>query len=138
MHDCRAANQLLMNVYRWLASETSLLAAPALLAAVQGAMRKLLLQLVAEAAKLGATIVAANFESIIISTGKYDLPSAVGCAPWAPCITQSTHFRRQNPCICRCLVKLLPPGVHAEPCFALVIMLSADVMGQLIQRQRLQ
>ncbi len=73
-----------MNVYRWLATKSSLLAAPALLAAVQAAMRKLMLQLVAEAAKLGATIVAANFESIIISTGKHDLPSAVGCWPTPP------------------------------------------------------
>lgn len=39
-----------------------------------------MLQLVAEAGKLGATVVAADFSSIIIATGKQDLQSAIGCA----------------------------------------------------------
>ena len=50
-----------------------------LLAAVRSAMRKVVLQLVAEAGKLGATVVAADFSSVIIATGKQDLASAVGC-----------------------------------------------------------
>ena len=44
-------------------------------------MRKMLLQLVAEIRKLGATVVAADFSSIIIATGKHNLTAAVGCAP---------------------------------------------------------
>lgn len=48
--------------------------------AVQGLMRKMLLQLVAEIRKLGATVVAADFSTIIIATGKHNLTAAVGCA----------------------------------------------------------
>ena len=47
---------------------------------VQGLMRKMLLQLVAEIRKLGATVVAADFSTIIIATGKHNLTAAVGCA----------------------------------------------------------
>lgn len=71
---------MLRNLYRWLAGGDSRLASPQLLAAVRSAMRKVVLQLVAEAGKLGATIVAADFSSVIIATGKHDLQSAVGCA----------------------------------------------------------
>lgn len=69
-----------MHLYRWLAGGPSLLAEPALVAAVQAAMRKVVLQLVAEAGKLGATVVAANFHTLIIATGKHDLLSAIGFA----------------------------------------------------------
>ena len=48
--------------------------------AVQGLMRKMLLQLVAEMRKLGAIVVAADFSSVIIATGKHNLTAAVGCA----------------------------------------------------------
>lgn len=43
-------------------------------------MRKMLLQLVSEIRKLGATVVAADFSSIIIATGKHNLTAAVGSA----------------------------------------------------------
>lgn len=61
-----------------------LLAAPAppratrLLQFVQGLMHKLLLQLVAELQKLGATVVHADPASIILCTGKRNLTAAVG------------------------------------------------------------
>jgi len=47
---------------------------------VQGLMRKMLLQLVAEMRRLGATVVAADFSSVILATGKHSLSAAVGCA----------------------------------------------------------
>lgn len=77
---CRCADAMLRNLYRWLAAGQSALASPPLLGAVRSAMRKVVLQLVAEAGKLGAIVVAADFSSIIIATGKHDLASAVGCA----------------------------------------------------------
>ena len=70
---------MLRNLYCWLAAGQSALASAPLLAAVRSAMRKVVLQLVAEAGKLGATVVAADFSSVIIATGKQDLASAVGC-----------------------------------------------------------
>lgn len=75
----RCADAMLRNLYRWLAGGDSALAAPPLLAAVRSGMRKVMLQLVAEAGKLGATVVAADFATVIVATGKHDLPSAVGC-----------------------------------------------------------
>lgn len=48
--------------------------------AVHSLMRKMLLQLVSEIRKLGATVVAADFSSIIIATGKHNLTAAVGSA----------------------------------------------------------
>jgi DNA polymerase epsilon subunit 1 len=65
-------------MYRWLCSPASRLHDPALKAAVQGLMRKLLLQLVAELRRLGATVVAADTSSIILATGKHGLASALG------------------------------------------------------------
>ena len=47
-------------------------------------MRKMLLQLVAEMRRLGATIVAADFSSVILATGKHSLPMAIGCAAQDP------------------------------------------------------
>ncbi len=41
-------------------------------------MRKLQLQLIAELQKLGATVVFADYTSIILATGKRDLTSALG------------------------------------------------------------
>ena len=40
----------------------------------------MLLQLVAEMRRLGATIVAADFSSVILATGKHSLAAAIGCA----------------------------------------------------------
>ena len=45
---------------------------------VQGLMQKLLLQLVAELQRLGATVVHADTSSIILATGKRNLAAAVG------------------------------------------------------------
>ncbi len=43
-------------------------------------MHKMLLQMVAEMRRLGATVVAADFSSVILATGKHSLSAAVGCA----------------------------------------------------------
>ncbi|GBG32491.1 DNA polymerase epsilon catalytic subunit A [Hondaea fermentalgiana] len=67
---------LLTNFYRWLCSPKSLMYDPALLRFVQQLMSKVFLQLVAELRRLGAKIVSANFQRIIICTGKRDAASA--------------------------------------------------------------
>ena len=48
------------------------------LQAVQGAMHKLLLQLITELRRLGAVVVYADHSSLILSTGKRNLTAAVG------------------------------------------------------------
>ncbi|KAL4450230.1 hypothetical protein ABPG77_010899 [Micractinium sp. CCAP 211/92] len=72
------ADALLRNLYRWISSPASRLYDPLLKQLVQGLMQKLLLQLVAELQKLGATVVHADPASIILSTGKRNLTAAVG------------------------------------------------------------
>lgn len=52
---------------------------PPRLQLVQGLMQKLLLQLVAELQRLGATVVHADCGSIILATGKRSPSAAVGC-----------------------------------------------------------
>ena len=49
--------------------------------AVAGLQRKMLAQLVAELIRLGATVIAADASSLILGTGKADVPSAVGQVP---------------------------------------------------------
>ena len=39
------------------------------------------MQLVAELTRLGATVIAADASSLILGTGKHDVPGAVGCGP---------------------------------------------------------
>ena len=41
-------------------------------------MRKLLLQLVGELRKLGATVIHADFTTVVLSTGKRNLTAALG------------------------------------------------------------
>lgn len=67
---------LLANFYRWICSPKSLMYDPALLRFIQQLMVKVFLQLVAELRRLGAKIVSANFQRIIICTGKRDAESA--------------------------------------------------------------
>ncbi|KAJ2843776.1 DNA polymerase epsilon catalytic subunit, partial [Coemansia brasiliensis] len=62
--------------YRWLTRPNSLLYDPALAHMVRSLMRKMFLQLKAECRRLGAKIVFANMEKLIITTGKTSLPAA--------------------------------------------------------------
>ncbi len=113
----RCADAMLRNLYRWLAGGDSALAAPPLLAAVRSAMRKVMLQLVAEAGKLGATVVAADFATVIVATGKHDLPSAVGCVSLLFLLLQGLNQSRR--CYSKRPVPCLP-GIAADVATAIV------------------
>ena len=70
------ADALLTHFYRWLCAEESKLHDPALHRVVHGLMTKVFLRLVAELRRLGATVVYASFNRMIIATTKTDLRSA--------------------------------------------------------------
>ncbi|XP_004343753.2 DNA polymerase epsilon catalytic subunit [Capsaspora owczarzaki ATCC 30864] len=71
------ADALLVHFYRWLKSPESSLYDPGLCKMISNMMRKLFLQLLAEFRRLGATIVYASFNRIVLSTKKHTLPDAV-------------------------------------------------------------
>jgi len=75
-HNEPQADALLMNVYRWVASDSSLLYDPALHKLVHSLMRKVWLQLLAELRGLGAKVVFASFGKVIIATPKESLRDA--------------------------------------------------------------
>lgn len=72
------ADTLLRHMYRWLCSPTSRLYDVRLMTAVQELMKKLLLNLVSELKKLGATVVHTDSSCIILSTGKHSIKDALG------------------------------------------------------------
>lgn len=74
----RCADALLLNLYRWICSPSSQLYDPALKQTVQTLMRKLLLHLVGELRRLGATVVQAGRDAIIVCTGKGSLRAGLG------------------------------------------------------------
>ena len=69
MDGCLCLCQII-HFYRWLRSPKSLLYDPALGRTLLQLMKKLLLQLLAEFKRLGASIVFADFNRIIIATKK--------------------------------------------------------------------
>lgn len=75
---CSCADALLRNLYRWVCTPGSRLYDPHLKQMVQGLVQKLLLQLIAELQKLGATVVQADPGSILVCTGKRNMAAAVG------------------------------------------------------------
>jgi DNA polymerase epsilon subunit 1 len=70
------ANELLMNFYRWLRSPTSKLYDPRLFRTVHNMIYKVFLQLMGEFRSLGATIVSACFNKVILCTGKDNIETA--------------------------------------------------------------
>jgi DNA polymerase epsilon subunit 1 len=76
----------IIHFYRWLRSPKSLLYDPALGRTLLQLMKKLLLQLVAEFKRLGATIVFADFNRIIIATKKRQEKSTISTC----CLYHST------------------------------------------------
>ena len=72
------ADTLLRHMYRWLCSDNSRLFDARLMTAVQELMKKLLLCLVGELRKLGASVVHADSACIILSTGKQSMKDALG------------------------------------------------------------
>lgn len=72
------ADTLLRHMYRWLCSPNSRLYDVRLMTSVQELMKKLLLNLVGELKKLGATVVHTDSSCIILSTGKHSIKDAIG------------------------------------------------------------
>ncbi|OQR91614.1 DNA polymerase epsilon catalytic subunit, partial [Thraustotheca clavata] len=70
------ADHLLQHFYRWVSSPSSLLYDPALHKKVKSCMHTLLLNLLAECRRLGATIIYADTSRILLSTGKNTIESA--------------------------------------------------------------
>ena len=70
------ADEMLMNFYRWMRSPTSKLYDPRLFQTVRNMIEKVFLQLMAELRSLGATIVSACFNKVILCTGKDNVETA--------------------------------------------------------------
>ena len=70
------ANELLSNFHRWVKSESSLLYDPAIYDQLQNYMKRYFFHLIAEFKRLGAKIIKADFNKIIIDTGKRGLKDA--------------------------------------------------------------
>ena len=64
-------------MFRWLRSPSALLYDPALRRTLNGLMKKLFLQLMSEFKRLGAVIVHANYNQIIVCTKKRRIVDAI-------------------------------------------------------------
>ncbi|XP_052824360.1 DNA polymerase epsilon catalytic subunit A-like [Octopus bimaculoides] len=71
------ADNQIVHFYRWLRSPTALLYDPALRRTLNGMMRKIFLQLIAEFQRLGSLIVFANFNMILLCTKKQSIDNAL-------------------------------------------------------------
>lgn len=78
VHSNYIADQLLLNLYRWMSNPSSKLHDPQLHKALCRLMQKLFLLLVAEMRKLGATLVYADYGTILLCTGKRSVHAAAG------------------------------------------------------------
>lgn len=68
----------IVHFYRWVRSSNALLYDPALRRALNNLMRKMFLQIIAEFQRLGAEIVFADFNRIIVNTNKKSVVDAIG------------------------------------------------------------
>ncbi|XP_012159069.1 DNA polymerase epsilon catalytic subunit A [Ceratitis capitata] len=68
----------LIHFYRWVRSSNALLYDPALRRTLNNLMRKMFLRIVAEFKRLGATIIYADFNRIILNSGKKTVVDALG------------------------------------------------------------
>lgn len=68
----------IVHFYRWVRSSGALLYDPALRRALNNLMRKLFLQIIAEFKRLGAEIIYADFNRIILNSGKKSVVDAIG------------------------------------------------------------
>ncbi|XP_023169776.2 DNA polymerase epsilon catalytic subunit A [Drosophila hydei] len=68
----------IVHFYRWVRSSNALLYDPALRRSLNNLMRKMFLRIIAEFKRLGATIVYADFNRIILSSGKKNVSDALG------------------------------------------------------------
>jgi DNA polymerase epsilon subunit 1 len=72
------ADNLLKQLYHWVSNPGSAVHHPALHNALLDLMRRLFVVLVEEMKRLGATVVAANFNTVLIYTGRRNLTAAGG------------------------------------------------------------
>ncbi len=70
------ADALLHHLYRWLCAEHALMREPSIHRIVHRLMRKLFARLIAELQRLGAKVVFASFEKVIIATNKSSAAAA--------------------------------------------------------------
>jgi hypothetical protein len=70
------ADSLLKQLYHWVSNPSSALHHPLLHKALLGLMQRLFVLLLDEMGKLGARVVAADFGSVLIYTGKRNLTAA--------------------------------------------------------------
>lgn len=70
------ADHLLKQLYHWVSNPSSATHHPLLHKALLGLMRRLFVVLVEEMKRLGATVVAANFNTVLIYTGRRNLTAA--------------------------------------------------------------
>lgn len=90
----RGSAHLANNFWRWVSSEQSALYEPALQRFLQGLMRKTLLQLLAELKRLGAEVVYASFNRLLLRTGKTDASSAAAYGTYlTSAVTAQDLFR---------------------------------------------
>ncbi|XP_043653722.1 DNA polymerase epsilon catalytic subunit 1 [Drosophila teissieri] len=68
----------IVHFYRWVRSSNALLYDPALRRSLNNLMRKMFLRIIAEFKRLGATIIYADFNRIILSSGKKTVSDALG------------------------------------------------------------
>lgn len=67
----------IVHFYRWIRSSSSVLYDPALRRSLNNLMRKMFLRIIAEFKRLGATIIYADFNRIVISSGKKNVTDAL-------------------------------------------------------------
>lgn len=67
----------IIHFYRWLRTPNALLYDPALRKTLHNLMKKLFIQLVSEFKRLGAIIIFANFNKIVLCTKKKTIPDAI-------------------------------------------------------------
>jgi DNA polymerase epsilon subunit 1 len=70
------ADRLLQNLYRWVSNPAGRLHDQGLQRALLGLMQRLFLALVADMRRLGATLISANFQGVLICTGKRNMSAA--------------------------------------------------------------
>lgn len=86
LHGSSVSELLLSNFYRWISSPSSKMYDSSLYAHIHGLMTKTLMQLLTEFTRLGAKVVYATFDRIIIVTTK---TSALNAKAWSDFILKT-------------------------------------------------
>lgn len=78
LHKSAFADFQIIHFYRWVRSSRALLYDPAIRRALNTLMRKLFLQMISEFQRMKAEIIYADFNRIVINTGKKTISDAIG------------------------------------------------------------